>query len=361
MNVKDMTDAQILEAALEGTLNEVTAFTQDEPQGSADDGNAADAAASQSTTTPAVTTAPTDAASAVDTASSAAASAADQEPAGAPILSKSGNYTIPYQKLAEARTERDALRAEVETLRQQIGTLTTQQQQNLADAQAGAQGRADAGQAQTQADANLAAATQALAQGVDMSVFGDFSEESIAKGVAEVNRRAMEQAQTQLRAEFAETLQRELAPLREERQERVIREAQTASSAHESAILQAYPHAYEIADSAEFDAWRNSLPAFARAGVDHAIAVGSSQQVIEVFDAFTKSQPKPQQQQQSSTQQTAPEASKPRVPVSLSDVPGAAPVDETQQTLAMAGNAGALLDRVSGMTREQIDALMDRI
>ena len=43
-----------------------------------------------------------------------------------------------------------------------------------------------------------------------------------------------------------------------------------------------------------------------------------------------------------------------------SDVPGAAPMDETQQTAA-AGNTSALLDRMAAMTQEQRDALLDNL
>ncbi len=339
-----MTDAEILEAALDGTLVE-------------DDGQIEEEGVEASVQETAVAKAPTDGQPEAKPTQEQAV-AADTEVEGAPILSKSGGYTIPYQKLTDARAERDALRVEVETLRQQIGTLTTQQQQNLAAAQAGSQDRADAGQAQTQADVNLAAATQSMAQGVDLAVFGDFSEEGVANGVAELSRRAMEQAQSQLRAEFDATLKRELAPLREERQERANRDAQTASSEHTSAILQAHPQAYEIVESAEFEAWQNSLPAFSRAGVEHALERGDANAVIEVFDAFVAGRPQPQPVP---TPQASPEAQKPRVPNSLSEVPGAAPLDEMQQTLAMTGNSGALLDRMSSMTSDQLDALMDRI
>lgn len=78
--------------------------------------------------------------------------------------------------------------------------------------------------------------------------------------------------------------------------------------------------------------------------------------MIEVFDAFRATKP-----QQPSTARTAPEAPVRRVPNSLSDVPGAAPMDETQQTLAAAGNTSALLDRMAAMSQEQRDALLDNL
>lgn len=318
----NMTDAEILSAALDGTLKQDDEHTEqpDEPE-----------QASVETPDP-----------------EAKADEPETEVEGAPILSKSGGYTIPYQKLADARTERDTLREQNAQLQSQLAELTARQQQNLAAIQADAQDRANTGQAQTQADANVAAATQAIATGaVDISVFGDFSEEALAKGVAELNRRAMEQ----VRNELHETIRKELEPLR-------VKEAKSAQELHVAAILNAHPDAFEIVEAAEFDAWRNTLPAFARAGVDNALTNGDAKTVIEVFDAFRSTQGTPPAVPRKAQAQEAPRA---RVPTSLSEVPGAAPIDETQQTLAMAGNSAALMDRMGAMTPEQVDALLDRI
>lgn len=332
-----MSDAEIFEAAMDGRLDEDGNINDSQGSSALQPGQpndrATDASQQESSGTAAV---PTDEGEKDEAG----------DLVGAPITSKSGGYTIDYQKLADARSERDALREQVAALKQQIAGLTAQQQQNLATAHADAQDRADAGQAKTQADANLDAATQAISQGLDVSVFGDFSEEAIARGVAELNRRAFEQ----MRVEMQETIRREMAPIQQ-------KEAKTTQSAHADTILQAYPDVFEIVESSEFDAWRNSLPAFARAGVEHAITSGSPKDVIEVFDTFSAQRkpvattPVPSQVEQAAA----------RVPISLSEVPGAPPIDETQQTLAMAGNAEALLDRMANMTSEQIDALMDRI
>lgn len=319
-----MTAAELLEAALDGTLQDDDA-TAEQP----------DAAVTDDTTS----------ASAPDGQDKQDDASTETEVA-APILSKSGAYTIPYEKLAEAREARKAAQDRIAQLEQQVAELTSAQQRNLAAVQADAQDRANAGQAQTTADANLAAATQAMAEGVDISVFGDFSEEDLAKGVAELNRRAMAQVEQRLMA----ALDDRLAPLR-------AQEAKTATSAHYDAIYAAHKDADEIVESAEFAAWRNALPAFAKAGVEHALTKGAAKDVIEVFDAFRATKPP----QPNSTARSAPEAPVRRVPNSLSDVPGAAPMDETQQTLAAAGNTSALLDRMAAMTQEQRDALLDNL
>lgn len=320
-----MTAAELLEAALDGTLQDDDAPTE-QPDANADDVPAAAAPEGQD---------------------EQEAGNAETEVEGAPILSKSGAYTIPYQKLAEAREARKVAQDRVAQLEQQVAELTGAQRQNLAAVQADAQDRANAGQAQTAADANLAAATRAITEGVDLSIFGDFSEEDLAKGVAELNRRAMET----VRAELHETIRRELAPLR-------AQEAKTATTSHYDAIYGAHKDADEIVESAEFAAWRDRQPAFAKAGIEHAMTKGGAQDVIEVFDAFRATKPP---QPNTSTARTAPEAPARRVPNSLSDVPGAAPVDETQQTLAAAGNTSALLDRMAAMSQEQRDALLDNL
>lgn len=320
-----MTAAELLEAALDGTLQDDDA-TAEQPDAAVTD----------------------------DTTGAAAPEGQDKQDAsteteveGAPILSKSGAYTIPYEKLAEAREARKAAQDRIAQLEQQVAELTSAQQRNLAAVQADAQDRANAGQAQTATDANLAAATQAMADGVDLSIFGDFSEEDLARGVAELNRRAMAQVEQRLMA----ALDDRLAPLR-------AQEAKTATSAHYDAIYAAHKDADEIVESAEFAAWRDALPAFAKDGVEHALTKGAAQEVIEVFDAFRATKPP---QPNTSTARSAPEAPVRRVPNSLSDVPGAAPMDETQQTLAAAGNTSALLDRMAAMSQEQRDALLDNL
>ena len=318
-----MTAAELLESALDGTLQDDDAPTEQ----------------------PDVSTNDVPAAASTERQTDQQAGDTETEVEGAPVLSKSGAYTIPYEKLAEARNERNALRDRVAELEQQLAGLNSHQQQNLATAQADAQDRAAAGQAQTAADTNLAAATQAMAEGVDLSIFGDFSEEDLAKGVAELNRRSMAQVEQRLMA----ALDDRLAPLR-------AQEAKTATTAHYETIYAAHKDADEIVESAEFAAWRDNLPAFAKAGVEHAMTKGSAQEVIEVFDAFRGTKP-----QQPSTARTAPEAPARRVPNSLSDVPGAAPMDKTQQILAAAGNAEALLDSMDSLTPEQRDALLDNL
>ena len=275
----------------------------------------------------------------------------DEKPA--PIASKSGEYTIPYEKLTSARTERDQYKAEAAQLREQLATLTAAQASNFAAAQQQAQTRADAGQAPTQADSNLAAAQQAIAQGVDPSVFGDFSEEGIANGVDTVVERKVAVAESRMREEMRKELNAALAPLRE-------REAQSAVSAHQQAIYGAHPDADEVYESSEFKAWMGNQPSYARAAIEYTLANGTAQQVVEVFstfkgatgkgtpaDAVSKALAKAQQQP----------------PMSLSDLPGAAAScnGDAERVAALAGDPAALLDFMAGLSPEKQNRLMNSV
>ena len=297
---------------------------------------------------------------AVDAASAGAAQDADgkqtddtdDEPAGAPIASKSGAYTIPYEKLAEARDRAKTLEGENETLRAQLAELTAKQQANLASAESSAQARADAGAAQTQADQNLNTAKAAMEQGVDASLFGDFSEEGIAKGIATL----MGSLREELRAELREEAARELKPLKE-------REAKEAVDGHYGAIYAKHPDANEIVQSVEFNAWVKSLPSFQRnavAAVFDTEQGGTAEQVIEVFDTF-KAQTGKASAPAAQDKGKAPEVQR-RVPNSLSEMAGEQHQDIAQQVMASAGtDNAALLERMQDMTPEQIERVMNAI
>jgi hypothetical protein len=278
------------------------------------------------------------------------------EPKGAPVASKSGAYTIPFERLESARERNKTLEGENQTLRAQLAELTAKQQQNLDQAEDRAQARADAGQAQTAADQNLDAAKTAVAQGVDIKLFGDFSEEAIAKGIGTLLQQTIEKTREELRAELREENAKALKPLKE-------RQAQDESDGHHGAIYQKHPDADEIVQSAEFGAWMKGLPGFARgsvAAVLHPETGGTAEQVIEVFDTF-KEQTGKAAAPRAQGNAKAPEVQR-RVPHSLSEAAGEQHQDETQQVLATAGtNPTALLERMQGMSREQIERVLNGI
>lgn len=339
-----LTPAELLEKALNGEPldgdDTATQGNQDNTNGADGAGIAADAAGQGDE-------------GKTQEAAAMQAQATDDEPAGAPIASKSGSYTIPYEKLEQARTHAKTLEGENEALRAQVAELTAKAQTNLANAEDGAQARADAGQAQTQADQNLEAAKAAIGQGVDISMFGDFSEEAIAKGLGTMMAQMREELRAELRQESAQALK----PLKEQ-------QAKEASDGHLSAIYQKHPDADEIVQSAEFNAWFKSLPSFSRAAVEGVLdpkTGGTAAEVVEVFDTFKaqtgKAAPAPRAQGDGK----APEVQR-RVPNSLSEAAGEQHQDVTQQVMASAGtDPNALMERMQDMTPEQIERVLNSI
>ena len=297
---------------------------------------AAEAAAAQTAVAPAAA------------AGAVATTAQEDAPAGAPIASRSGEYTIPYEQLVKARTARDTLATENAALKAQVEQLTRGQQHNLAQAQVDAAARADAGAAPTTADKNLAIAQAAASQGVDMSLFGDFSEEGIAKGVA-----AMVEARVQAA----------LAPLQQ-------REQLSAIDAHARTIYTAHPNADEIAESAEFKQWVDAQPAFARAAISQVIESGTAADVVEVLNTFTQAhkptnapaQPGRTGNPVDAAVARAVQQAEQQVPISLSDLTGAAAgASEAERLQALSSNPAALLNAMGGLSSDKLDALMNSV
>ena len=317
---------QLLDAAFAGTLN----LDADANQAKAPAATDSEAGNPANTTT--------------EQAAGAQATQDDEKPA--PIASKSGEYTIPYEKLTSARTERDQYKAEAAQLREQLASLTAAQASNFAAAQQQAQTRADAGQAPTQADQNLAMAQAAAAAGVDVSLFGDFSEEGIAKGVAAL---VEQRAAALVDAKLAEAL----APFKQ-------REAKQQVDAHTGAIYAAHPDADEVFESAEFKRWMGAQPAFARAGIEYAMTNGAAQDVIDVFSSFKAATGKGTP---ADAVTRALEKAQAQPPASLSDLPGAAAsgATEAERVTAMASNPAALLDYMAGLSPEKQNRLMNSV
>lgn len=276
----------------------------------------------------------------------------DDEHAGAHIASKSGAYTIPYEKLEQARDRVKSLDAENESLRAQIAELSKRQQVNLSHAEEQAQARADAGRAQTEADQNLETAKQAMAEGASVALFGDFSEEAIAKGISSLMAIEREKLREELRAER----DIDLAPIKAQK-------AQELANQHYAPIYQKHADADEIVQSKEFDTWVKSLPSYIRNSVLTVLDPqkgGTSSEVIEVFDSF-KAQTSAPTKQQPQGKAKALEVPR-RIPYSLSEAAGEQPHDSIKQAMDVAGsNPNALLEQMSSMSPAQIERLMNAI
>ncbi|MEQ6437208.1 hypothetical protein V8Z74_19575 [Comamonas sp. w2-DMI] len=270
---------------------------------------------------------------------------AQEETEGAPIASKSGGYTIPYEKLTEARAARDSAIAERDQLRAQLEQLTAAQAANLQQAQADAQARADAGQAPTQADKNLAAAQSLVQGGADVSIFGDFSEEAMAAGIARL---------------VSERVEAALAPQREAQ---AREQALTAEQAHIQKILDAHKDAYEVAESKEFASWKAGQPSYVQAAIDRTLQGGTTQEVIDLFDQFKKVHADAQAANPAAAAVAhALAAAKSEPPVSLSSLPGAAPTgSEAERVQQLASDPAALLEYMASLPRERQTSLMNSV
>lgn len=345
---------QLLAAAFAGELD-LDADASGSSGVSAPEGTAAPANA-ESTQAATEAVAGAEAANTATTAGTVANASAQEEhegaPEGAPIASKSGGYTIPYEKLTEARTARDSAIAERDQLRAQLEQMTAAQAANLQQAQAEAQARADAGKAPTQADQNLAAAKSLVDGGADASLFGSFSEEDIAAGI---NKLVADQVAARVEAA--------LAPQREAQ---AREQAVTAEQLHAQKILDAHKDAFEVAESKEFASWKSGQPGYMQAAIDRTLQAGTAQDVIDLLGQFkqfhagtvgaTTADPT------AAAVAKALANAKTEPPVSLSSLPGAAPAGtEAERAVALASDPAALLEYMSSLPRDRQTSLMNSV
>ena len=276
----------------------------------------------------------------------------DPDPAKAVVLAKDGVHTIPYEKLAEAREGEKHWKAQAEAAAAELAALKQQAQQ-----------RADAGEEPTQTDKALAIAQEAIAQGVDPSFFGDFSEEALAQGVdkvVELRLKEREQAiekRVQERVEAA--LAQALGPIQQKQQIDAVQ-------SHMSAIYAAHPDADSIAESKELADWIDSQPSFARAGYQAVLQNGTTEQVIEFFDQFKQATGKATQQPTdgkpdvAAAAQAALAKAKAQVPTSLSEIPAGAKAHHDEAEALMEMSDSNALNSFMGKSPEQIRALLER-
>lgn len=266
------------------------------------------------------------------------------EPEGEPeptLLAKDGKHTIPYEKLSEAREGERHWREQAESAQRELDALKQQAQQ-----------RSDDGEAATETDQNAQLAQQAIDEGIDPGIFGDFTEEDLAKGV---NALIESKLEARLREQAAQ-------------QEQKNQEQQQISQAeqHYGAIYEAHPDADSIGESKELDDWINSQPSYVQAGINDVLERGSAQQVIELFNSFKEATGKTEQQAESPSDVRA--AAKDAIskaeapePNSLSDIPGgrSSAVTPEEQMADMEGKD--LLDRMQDMDPEKIESLMNKL
>ena len=277
-------------------------------------------------------------ADAAATGDGASATTEAGEPANAVVLARDGKHTIPYETLVKHREGEQHWKAQAEAAQQQ-----------LAELQAQAQARADAGTAPTKTDNMLATAEAAIEAGADVGIFGDFSEEALAKGIA-----TLVEQQVQARVNAA------LEPL-------TAKQAKDAAAAHYDAIYSKHPDADSIAQSTEFAAWVNAQPSAVRNAywsLFDAKTGGTAQEIVEVFDAFkavsTPNPNTPAAANSKAAASAAVSAAKATPPASLSSIPGAR-VEGASLLDRTAGMSGPeQLAAIEGLSPEQTNAWLDR-
>ncbi|WP_423454278.1 hypothetical protein [Ottowia sp. VDI28] len=266
---------------------------------------------------------------------------AEEDPAKSVVLARDGKHTIPYQKLVDARNGEQHWKAQAETAQQQ-----------LAELQAQAKERADSGQAATKTDVMAAQAQAAIDAGADANLFGDFSEEALAKGIQTL---IDQKVAAQVEARVAEALK----PLQ-------ARQEKDAATAHYEAIYGKHPDADSIAESNEFKAWVDSHPSVVRNaywGLLDPKTGGTAEQIVEVLDAF-KASTTPKTEPNAAALKAAASAAvagtKTEPPASLSSIPGghAMGASALDRTADMSGPE--MLNATAGMSPEQIEAWLNR-
>ena len=261
-----------------------------------------------------------------------------EDPAQTVVMARDGKHTIPYETLVKHREGEQHWKAQAEAAQQQ-----------LAELQAQAQARADAGTAPTKTDNMLATAEAAIESGADVGIFGDFSEEALAKGIA-----TLVEQQVQARVNAA------LEPL-------ATKQAKDAAAAHYDAIYSKHPDADSIAQSTEFAAWVNAQPSAVRNaywGLFDAKTGGTAQEIVEVFDAFkavsTPNPNTPAAADPKAAASAAVAAAKATPPASLSSIPGARVEGASELDRAADMSGPDMLEATKNLSPAQIEAWLDR-
>lgn len=257
------------------------------------------------------------------------------------IVARDGKHTIPYEKLVEARNGEKEWKQKFDTAQQQ-----------LAEHQASAQERKDNGVAPTVQDNQANIAQQAIDQGVDPAIFGDFDEKGLADGIQKlVDMRVAAMVQKQF-----ETV---LAPIQQQQQV-------SAEQAHFNEIFTAHPDAESIVESKEFNTWLDNQPSITKDAYSTVLNKGSASQVVELLGLYksgTQSTQQSAQQQNDVVRAAAMQAvnkAPTNVPHSVTDFPAGNPTGQSNDERLANLSGPELLAEMSKWTPEQIDAYYAR-
>jgi hypothetical protein len=276
-----------------------------------------------------------------------------KDPSKTVIQAKDGVHTIPYEKLVAARDGEKQWKAKAE----QAESAHAAALKELEGLRAQAQQRVDAGQAPTAVDNQVAAAQAAIDKGVDPAIFGDFSEEAMARGIQQL-------VDAQVAARVAEVVNAKVGEALKPFQQS---QAANDTQAHYQAIYKAHPDADSIFESKELQDWIAKQPKFAQPGYRDVLTGGDTGAVIELFDTFKASSGRAPAQADTAPAgdvkaqaKAAAQAAPTPVPVSLSDLPGGRPsgLSADEQLAGLSGPD--MSERMASMTPAQIEAFLNR-
>ena len=257
------------------------------------------------------------------------------------VLAKDGKHTIPYDKLVEARNGEKEWKQKFDEAQQQLAQL-----------QADAQQRIDNGQAPTAQDSHAAIAQQAIDQGIDPAIFGDFSEESLAAGIQKV-------VDMRVATMVDQRLKDVLAPLHQQ-------QAVSAEQAHFTEIFAVHPDAESIVESKEFSDWKNAQPSFLKDAYETVLDKGSAAQVVELLGLYKSNTQSGQQAAQPANdavkavaQKAVSQAQTPP-PNSLSDLPAGSPAGVSRDERLATLSPAQLSEEMQDWTHEQREQYMNR-
>ncbi|AYO54400.1 hypothetical protein [Acinetobacter wuhouensis] len=255
------------------------------------------------------------------------------------LMAKDGKHTIPYERLADARRGEQEWKQKFEDSQSQLAQL-----------QANAQQRIDNGQASTTQDNQVAIAQQAIEQGVDPAVFGDFSEKDLAAGIQKV-------VDMRVSAMVDQRVKDALAPFQQQ-------QAISAEQAHFTEIFTAHPDAESVVESKEFNDWMNAQPSITKGAYETVLNGGSASQVVELLGLYKSANQSTEQAVEpdkvKAAAQEAVKNAQTQVPHSLSDLPAGSPAGVSRDERIANMTPAQMIEEMSDWTEEQREQYLNR-
>lgn len=270
----------------------------------------------------------------------------DLNASNAKVLAKDGIHTIPYESLEKARKGEQEWKAKAESYEQAL---------------AEAQSQIQTGQATPAAEQNLATAEAAIAASGGntdvIAMFGDFSEEAIAKGV---------DALLELRVPGAiqAAIDKALQPFQQQQQLQQAQLAKSAEQQHFDAIASVHPDFESVAESQEFQNWKDAQPSILQGAYNNVLSRGTATEINELLTLYKQANnlnvATPDVNSIKEQAKQAVNNARTQVPHSVSDLPAGSPAGVTLDERMAAMSPAQQLEAMASWTSEQIDAYVNR-